>query len=73
MGKKKDLKQIDDIAKKYNMTKEQRKEFGKFIENEKKKGRIGSENERGDYTWEELKQKGLEFLAKTNKNEDHNI
>ncbi len=62
---KDDIKQVNEIGKKHNLNTRQRKEFGKFLENEKKKGRIGTKNERGDYTWHELDQKALEFLAKT--------
>jgi 3-hydroxyacyl-CoA dehydrogenase len=59
---KKDIKQVNDIAKAYNMTEEERKEFGKFLENEKKRGRIGNKNDKGDYTYQELEEKARKFI-----------
>lgn len=58
----KDIKQINDIARKYKMTDIQRKTFGKFLEKEKAKGRGGSQNLRGDYTFAELDEKARQFL-----------
>lgn len=40
---KKDIKQINAIANKYNMTDKERREFGDFIENEKARGRKGTQ------------------------------
>ncbi|MEB3189858.1 MAG: hypothetical protein VKL42_05905 [Snowella sp.] len=57
-----DLKQVNAIAKEFRMINEQRKEFGRFLETEKAKGRGGSKNVRGDYTYAELRQKAQEFL-----------
>jgi len=62
MGKKRDLKQIDAIARECNMSPPVRKAFGKFIENEKANGDMGVLNDKGDFTWEELQQKAEEFL-----------
>jgi len=64
MGKKRDLKQIDAIAREFDMSRPVRKSFGKFIENEKANGDIGTLNDRGDFTWEELQEKAEEFLRK---------
>lgn len=44
------------------MTPEQRREFGDFVEAEKVAGRYGTKNERGDFTYRELRQKAREFL-----------
>lgn len=62
MGKKKDLRQIDAIAKEFGMNEAQRREFGVFVEEEKASGYGGSKNERRDFTYEELRQKACEFL-----------
>jgi hypothetical protein len=62
MGRKLDNKQVDTIANKYQMSFEQRKAFGKFIEQEKRYGYGGTSNNRGDFTWDELDQKAKEFL-----------
>jgi len=62
MGKKRDTKQIDDIATLFQMTEPQRRRFGEFIEEEKRKGNRGILNRKGDFTYSELKQKAKEFL-----------
>jgi hypothetical protein len=59
---KDDIKQVNDVAKIFKMKKIQRKEFGVFLEREKKRGKIGSKNDRGDFTYDELKEKAREFL-----------
>ena len=64
MGKKRDLKQIDAIAREFDMSPPVRKAFGKFIEKEKANGDIGTLNDRGDFTWEELQRKAEEFLKR---------
>lgn len=62
MGKKRDIQQINVIAKELGMSPSMRKAFGKFIEKEKANGDIGTLNTKGDFTWEELQQKAEEFL-----------
>lgn len=62
MGKKKDIKQIEAIAKEFHMSKEIREAFGEFIEQEKIDGNRGSLNQRGDFTYGELRQKAKDFL-----------
>jgi len=62
MGKKSDLKQIDAIAREFQMSALTRKLFGKFLEKEKANGYAGTLNTKGDFTWEELYQKAEEFL-----------
>lgn len=64
MGKKRDIQQINAIARKFGMSAVARKEFGKFIEKEKANGEIGILNAKGDFTWEELQEKAEEFLTK---------
>ena len=58
MGRKRDIKQIDDIATRYKID---RHEFGDFIELTKVAD-PGSANEKGDYTWDELCKKAEEYL-----------
>ncbi len=63
MGRKKDLREVDDVAYQLDMTEEERFEFGDFIEDCKAHGDRGSKNERGDFTRSELIQKAREFLG----------
>ncbi len=63
MAPKEDIKQVNAIAKEFNMTAGDRKRFGKFIEQEKAAGYGGTKNERGDFNYEELRQKAREFLG----------
>lgn len=60
--RKDDLKQVDDVAKEFRMSKEQRESFGEFLEAEKGAGNGGSANSRGDFTYRELRAKAAEFL-----------
>jgi hypothetical protein len=62
-GKKEDIKQIEGVAKEYKMTPEQRREFGDFVEEQKAMGRRGTKNERGDFTYKELRDLAEEFLG----------
>ncbi|MGL4498866.1 MAG: hypothetical protein ACRCU2_07360 [Planktothrix sp.] len=62
MAPKRDIKQIDDIGKKFSMSERERINFGKFIEAEKDAGCRGSKD-RGDFTWEELIEKAREFFG----------
>lgn len=62
MGRKRDIKQIDAIAREFKMGGELRIAFGLFIEEKKKNGYGGTLNRRGDFTYEELRQKAKEFL-----------
>lgn len=62
MGKK-DIQQLEAVAREFDMTDEERRDFGDFIEEEKEAGNGGSKNERGDFTYQELRQKAREFLG----------
>ena len=62
MGNKKDIQQVKAVAREYNMTEEEKRDFGDFLENEKADGNGGTKNDRGDFTYEELRQKACEFL-----------
>ena len=63
MGRKKDLKEVDDVAYKLDMTENERFEFGDFLEQCKADGECGTKNDRGDFKWDELLRKGREFLG----------
>ena len=67
-AKKGDLQQVDDVGKKFGMTEQQRKAFGKFLEDAKANGEGGTANERGDFTWKELEEKAREFLEEAENN-----
>ena len=63
MGNKKDIQQVKAVAREYNMTKKEEKDFGDFLENEKAEGNGGSKNDKRDFTYQELRQKAREFLG----------
>ena len=63
MGRKKDIAEIEAIATRFGMDPETRREFGDFVEELKRSGDRGTENDRGDFTWDELQAKAREFLA----------
>ncbi|OKH54042.1 hypothetical protein NIES2101_08185 [Calothrix sp. HK-06] len=62
MGKK-DIQQLEAVAREFDMTEEERRDFGDFIEEEKESGNGGTKNERGDFSYQELRQKAREFLG----------
>ncbi len=62
MGRKRDIKQVDAIAREFKMGGELRIAFGLFIEEEKKNGYGGTLNRRGDFTYKELREKAKQFL-----------
>jgi hypothetical protein len=66
MGKKDDIKQVDAIAREFRMSPTLRKTFGLFLEEEKRNGYGGTLNDRGDFTYPELRQKAKEFLENIN-------
>ena len=61
--KKKDIQQVEAVVREFNMNEEDRRDFGDFLESEKAIGNGGTKNERGDFTYQELKQKAREFLG----------
>lgn len=61
MGRKKDIREIDAIAKQFGMDAETRREFGDYLEECKRSGERGSRSG-GDFTWDELQQKARDFL-----------
>ncbi|WP_271840215.1 hypothetical protein [Dolichospermum circinale] len=66
MGKKGDIKQVDAIAREFGILGKERKAFGRFLEQEKTNGYGGTLNDRGDFTYPELRQKAKEFLEDIN-------
>ena len=63
MVKKKDIQQVEAVAPEFKMTEEERRDFGDFLEEEKATGNGGTQNERGDFTYQELRQKARDFLS----------
>ena len=68
MGRKNDLKEVDDVADEFDMTDVERFDFGDFLEDCKTHGDCGSKNDRGDFTRPELIQKAREFLGLSDQN-----
>jgi len=62
MGRKRDIRQIEAIAREFGMDPHQRREFGDYVEDCKRRGDGGSQPG-GDFTYEELRAKAQEFLA----------
>jgi len=60
MGKKRDIRQIEAIAKEFQMDSDERREFGDYVEDCKRRGEKGSGTD-GDFTYEELRTKASEF------------
>ena len=60
MGRKQDLLQVRKVALDSNID---RHKFGDFLEKSKERGKGGTKNERGDFTWGELLEKAEEFKA----------
>jgi hypothetical protein len=63
MARKRDLREIDDVASSLGMSRAERRLFGLWLENLKASGERGTKNARGDFTFDELKTYGQEFLA----------
>jgi hypothetical protein len=62
VGKKADIRQLEAVARKFQMTPEQRRDFGDYVEGLKAAGQRGSKNERGDFTYTELEELAREFI-----------
>ena len=60
MGKKRDIRQIEAIAREFDMDSDERREFGDYIE-ECKRRRENGTGEDGDFTYGELREKVAEF------------
>ncbi len=62
MGRKRDIRQIEAVAREFRMTDIQRREFGDYVEECKQQGDHGS-GPNGDFTFQELREKAQEFLG----------
>lgn len=60
MGRKRDIRQIEAIAREFGMDPEERREFGDYVEDCKRSGEGGS-GPNGDFTYGELRDKVPEF------------
>ena len=60
MSKKRDIRQIEAIAREFGMDPKERREFGDYIEDCKRRGEEGS-SKGGDFTYDELRDKVPEF------------
>ncbi len=63
---KPDIKLVKNVAKQLGMTKAERRLYGFFLHDCKSRGDYGSDV-RGDYTREELIERGEEFLENSRK------
>jgi hypothetical protein len=57
---KRDLRQIQAIAREFGMGHVERREFGDYLEDCKRRGERGTGNN-GDFTYEEMRQKASEL------------
>jgi hypothetical protein len=64
MARKRDIQQIEAIAREFGMDHQERREFGDYVEERKRSGDRGSQA-RGDFTYEELRQLAREFRGET--------
>jgi hypothetical protein len=60
MARKRDIQQIEAIAREFQMDHMERREFGDYVEECKRSGEKGS-GPRGDFTYEELRKLAREF------------
>ncbi len=63
MGKKQDIQQLESVCREFHLSASDRRDFGDFLEAEKESGNGGMKNERGDFTYQELRIKMQEFLG----------
>jgi hypothetical protein len=52
VGKKKDIQQVEAVAREFNMNESERRDFGDFLEEEKAAGNGGTKNERSNFTYQ---------------------
>jgi hypothetical protein len=64
MARKRDIRQIDAIAREFGMDPRERRKFGDYIEDCKARGEKGSARD-GDFTYEELREKAREFFGES--------
>ncbi|MBE2196760.1 MAG: hypothetical protein IAE83_21495, partial [Anaerolinea sp.] len=61
-GKKPDIQQVNAIAQEFGMDGPQRERFGRYVEDMKEVGERGTKNDRGDFTYQELRGLAEDFL-----------
>jgi hypothetical protein len=64
MGKKRDIRQIEAIARQFQMDDEERREFGDYVEECKRRGERGSADN-GDFSYQELIEMAKNFRGET--------
>jgi hypothetical protein len=62
MGRKRDIRQIEAVAREFDMDDLLRREFGDYVEDCKRSGDRGTQPN-GNFTYEELRRKAREFLG----------
>lgn len=62
MARKRDIRDVEAIARAFEMDPDQRREFGDYLDQCKRSGDRGTLNDRGDFTWDEMVEKAREFL-----------
>ena len=62
MARKRDLRRVDAIVAEFGMTPDQGLAFRDYLHACKHAGLLGSANERGDFTIEELRERASEYL-----------
>ena len=60
MSKKRDIRQIEAIAREFGMDADERREFGDYVEECKRTGETGTGKD-GDFSYRELRDKVPEF------------
>lgn len=63
MGRKRDIRDVEAVARAFGMDPIQRRDFGDYLEECKRSGDRGTANARGDFTWDEMMEKAKEFLG----------
>ena len=59
-----DIRQIEAIAREFGMDSEERREFGDYVEDCKRRGDFGS-GAGGDFTYGELQDKAMDFRGES--------
>ena len=63
MGRKANLRQVDEVCRHHRMTPDQDRRFRRLLHELKKSGHGGTANGRGDFTRQELHDLASEFVA----------
>lgn len=63
MGRKRDIREVETIARDFGMNPTERRRFGDYLEECKRSGERGTLNERGDFTRAEMIERAREFLG----------